>query len=189
MSEMRENRRSEILKAACIEFSENGYESTKMEQIAKRVGIGKSTVYEYFSSKNELLKASCQWVFSNILSDVTILMQKDIPFCEKVTTYIKYVCNTLNSIGNGMIILYGKTDSVQIIRSNAHEFHNKLVNVIEKAVKKAQQNGEIRDDISALSIAKIITFMPSPIVCDEIQKGHNKALDDMISILIHGFSK
>ena len=47
MSETRENRRLEILKSACTEFSENGYDSAKMEQIARRVGIGKSTIYEY----------------------------------------------------------------------------------------------------------------------------------------------
>ena len=189
MSEMRENRRSEILKAACIEFSENGYESAKMEQIAKRAGIGKSTVYEYFSSKNELLIASCEWGFGNILSYVTVLMQEDMSFCEKVATYIKYACDILNSIGNGMIILYGKSDSAQIVRSSVHQFHSKLVNIIEKAAETAKENGEIRDDISTRSIANIIAFMPSPVVCQELEKGHNNLLDDMISILIHGFAK
>ena len=80
MSETRENRRSEILKAACTEFSENGYDSTKMEQIAKRVGIGKSTIYEYFPSKNELLKASCEWIFGTILCDVDNIMHNSIKY-------------------------------------------------------------------------------------------------------------
>lgn len=189
MSEIRENRRSEILKAACTEFSEKGYDSTKMEQIAKRVGIGKSTIYEYFPSKHELLKASCEWIFDNILSNVADLMKKDISFKEKVVTYIKYICEILNSIGNGMIVLYGKTDSVQVIKSNANLFHVKLLDIIEQAVCIAVENGEIRQDIKPRNIAKIITFMPSPIVCEEIKKGQDSALDDMIAILIDGFSK
>ena len=189
MSESRENRRSEILKAACKEFSENGYDSTKMEQIAKRVGIGKSTIYEYFPSKNELLKASCEWIFDNILFDVANLMKENIPFAEKITRYIKYICEILNSVGNGMIILYGKTDSVQILKNNVNMFHVKLLDIIEQAVCMATENGEVRQDIKSRNVAKIITFMPSPIVCEEIKKGNSDAIDDMISILINGFSK
>lgn len=189
MSETRENRRLEILKSACTEFSENGYDSAKMEQIAKRVGIGKSTIYEYFPSKNELLKASCEWIFDSILCDVNDIMQNDICFKNKVIDYIKYACNVLNSIGSGIMILYGKSDSVQIIRTNANMFHMKLLDIIEKAVFTATQNGEIRENINPRNIAKIITFLPSPILCDEIKKNGNAALDDIISILIYGFAK
>lgn len=189
MSEIKEGRRYEILKAACTEFSENGYESTKMEQIAKRAGIGKSTIYEYFSSKTELLQASCKWIFGNILCDVNDLMQKDICFKNKVINYIKYACDVLNSIGNGMMILYGKTDSVQIIRSSANVFHVKLLDIIEQSVYTAVKNGEVRDDINPRNIAKIITFMPSPILCEEIEKSGDNAINDIISILIHGFAK
>lgn len=189
MSETRENRRSEILKAACTEFSENGYDSTKMEQIAKRVGIGKSTIYEYFPSKNELLKASCEWIFGTILCDVDNIMQKDICFKDKVINYIKHACDILSSIGSGMMILYGKSDSVQIIRSNAGMFHMKLLDIIEKAVFKAVQNGEIRENINPRNIAKIITFLPSPILCEEIKNNGDAALDDIISILIYGLAK
>ena len=44
----RARRRKEILKAATEEFSQHGFEGTRVEAVAKRAGIGKSTVYEYY---------------------------------------------------------------------------------------------------------------------------------------------
>lgn len=190
MSETRENRRSAILKAACIEFCENGFECTKMEQIAKRAGIGKSTVYEYFSSKNELLQASCDWIFKNIQHDVEKIMQSETPFKQKVRDYIDYICNLLTSIGNGISVFYSSSDSTQqIIRNIVYSFHTMLCQTIQTAAEQAMQNGEIRNDISPKSIAKIITFTPSPIFCEEIKNDKENILDDILNLLYSGFCK
>jgi AcrR family transcriptional regulator len=49
-------RRDQILQAASEVISENGYERSSVDQIAKRAGLSRSTVYEYFPSKDEILK-------------------------------------------------------------------------------------------------------------------------------------
>jgi AcrR family transcriptional regulator len=47
-------RPEEILAAARIEFHDNPFGSVTMEQIAKRAGVAKGTIYLYFSDKDEL---------------------------------------------------------------------------------------------------------------------------------------
>jgi len=47
-------KRLEILRAAMQVFAEQGVSKVKMSDIACRAGIGKGTLYEYFSSKEEL---------------------------------------------------------------------------------------------------------------------------------------
>lgn len=54
------NRRQEILQNAFRLFSERGYVETKMADIAEACGIAKATMYEYFSSKEELASAWCR---------------------------------------------------------------------------------------------------------------------------------
>ncbi|MCP5060663.1 MAG: TetR/AcrR family transcriptional regulator [bacterium] len=49
-------RRDQILKGAREVISENGFERSSVDQIAKRAGLSRSTVYEYFPSKDEILK-------------------------------------------------------------------------------------------------------------------------------------
>ena len=65
-----ENRRSAILHAACKEFSEKGFAGAKIEEIARQVGIGKSTVYEYFPSKTDLLEQAADWMIGRVDVDV-----------------------------------------------------------------------------------------------------------------------
>jgi AcrR family transcriptional regulator len=48
----------EIARAAFTVFSKNGYALAGVEQIAIEAGIGKSTVYEYYKTKEELFLAA-----------------------------------------------------------------------------------------------------------------------------------
>lgn len=52
-----EERRSEIVAAACKLFLSQGYDSTTMQDVMRHLGIAKGTIYHYFASKEELLEA------------------------------------------------------------------------------------------------------------------------------------
>ncbi len=51
----RGDKRPRLVRAATAVFAEKGYAATRVSDIAERAGIGKGTVYEYFTSK----KSSC----------------------------------------------------------------------------------------------------------------------------------
>ena len=51
------NKKEQILHAALEVFAKQGLQKGKIADIAEKAGIGKGTVYEYFSSKEEIFKA------------------------------------------------------------------------------------------------------------------------------------
>jgi AcrR family transcriptional regulator len=53
--EIREARREDIEQAALKCFASNGYHATTISHIAKEAGISKGLMYNYFTSKDELL--------------------------------------------------------------------------------------------------------------------------------------
>ncbi len=53
----KERKRSEILEAAMTVFAKKGFHRSKMEEVAVAAKIGKGTIYEYFTSKRQLLQA------------------------------------------------------------------------------------------------------------------------------------
>jgi AcrR family transcriptional regulator len=53
---IRQNTRELIVETALRVFAENGFETTTVEQVTNEAGISKGLVYNYFSSKEELLK-------------------------------------------------------------------------------------------------------------------------------------
>ncbi|MDR2157631.1 MAG: TetR/AcrR family transcriptional regulator [Clostridiales Family XIII bacterium] len=60
MKETRQYKRERILEAAFRIFIEQGYARAKMSAIAKRAGFGKSTLYDYFESKDEIFEEILQ---------------------------------------------------------------------------------------------------------------------------------
>jgi AcrR family transcriptional regulator len=61
-----------LVEAASAVFAEKGYASTRVADIAERAGVGKGTVYEYFSSKEELLFA----VFEMTNAEISVRMDE-----------------------------------------------------------------------------------------------------------------
>ncbi|XXJ17963.1 TetR/AcrR family transcriptional regulator [Desulfovibrio caledoniensis] len=60
MEAKRERNRSEILRAAREVFRSEGYVGAGMDEIARRSGMTKQTVYRYFDSKEALFQASLE---------------------------------------------------------------------------------------------------------------------------------
>ena len=56
----KEARPAELLEAALRLFVEKGFAATRSEEVAKAAGVSKGTLYLYFPSKEELLKAVIQ---------------------------------------------------------------------------------------------------------------------------------
>ncbi|HET6521423.1 MAG TPA: TetR/AcrR family transcriptional regulator [Geminicoccaceae bacterium] len=52
----KEARPAEILGAALEEFAANGYAATRLDDVARRAGVSKGTIYLYFDDKEALFK-------------------------------------------------------------------------------------------------------------------------------------
>lgn len=54
--EIREETRSKILHDSMLYFARNGFAGTKIGDLARYIGIGQGTLYQYFKSKEELFE-------------------------------------------------------------------------------------------------------------------------------------
>jgi AcrR family transcriptional regulator len=59
-SSRRSDKAREIARAALDYFTRKGFQGTRLENIAAGAGIGKSTIYEYYKSKEELFRAAVE---------------------------------------------------------------------------------------------------------------------------------
>lgn len=56
----KEARPGEIIEAGLLEFAKNGYAATRLDDVAKRAGVAKGTIYRYFDDKQALFLAAVQ---------------------------------------------------------------------------------------------------------------------------------
>ena len=71
-----------ILAAAREIFGEKGYHSTTSEEIAKRAGVGKGTIYQYFESKHDIFLQMHIQYLQQYSENVSALIHEDSTFEE-----------------------------------------------------------------------------------------------------------
>ncbi len=70
----KEARPAEILDAAVGVFAEKGFAAARMDDIARRAGVTKGTIYLYFQSKEDVFKALVQGSIGRQIETVTDAM-------------------------------------------------------------------------------------------------------------------
>ena len=79
----KESRPAEITAAAIEEFSLNGYESTRIIDIARRANISKGLLYLYFKTKEELFKSVIRGFISPRIEELRTSIEESNLSAEK----------------------------------------------------------------------------------------------------------
>lgn len=91
-----EARRQQILVAGHALFLEQGFMVTTIEEIAKRVKIARTTVYEYFNSKDDILIA--------LIEQVILEHPKDLPEGDTKSKLVYLIQSSLDQFQEHKII-------------------------------------------------------------------------------------
>jgi len=74
-----ETRSAAILAAALDEFTARGYEGARLDDIARRAGIAKGTIYLYFADKESLFQELVRSMVSPVLDALEKMRDVDVP--------------------------------------------------------------------------------------------------------------
>jgi AcrR family transcriptional regulator len=72
-------RRDAILRAALEEFSAHGFEAARLDDVARRAGIAKGTIYLYFSDKETLFQELVRAEISPVIATLEQVTHIDAP--------------------------------------------------------------------------------------------------------------
>ena len=72
-------RRDVILAAALDEFSAQGYAAARLDDVAKRAGVAKGTLYLYFHSKEALFQELVRTMLTPVVGSIEALRDADVP--------------------------------------------------------------------------------------------------------------
>jgi len=75
-----------ILDTAVKLFSKNGFEQTSIEELAREAGIGKGTVYSYFQTKRDIVKAFCDDQLEYARNQLAAKTNPETPLLDQLLT-------------------------------------------------------------------------------------------------------
>jgi len=86
---------SRILKAAMTVFSEAGFGSTRVDEIARRAGVNKATIYYHIGNKETLYAEVIHGVIGKIADAMAVGMQDSQSPEEKIKTYVRNIIHAI----------------------------------------------------------------------------------------------
>jgi TetR/AcrR family fatty acid metabolism transcriptional regulator len=138
-----------ILDAAVEVIAENGYFQSPVSAIAARAGVADGTVYLYFKSKDEVLRAAIDTTLSRFYRQVDEAFQTMHGAREQLE-YIARLHLESASVNRSMAILMQTEmrQSARFIAEFSHKHLVRYIQVVREVVRRGQQEGIFRADVS-----------------------------------------
>ena len=141
-------RRAAILAAALDEFSARGFVATRLEDVARRAGIAKGTIYLYFRDKETLFAELIRSSLVPLVAGVEAA-PRDLPlrmFAELfIELFVKEIYGTRRRDVIRLIITEGPRFP-QLAEVYYREVIKRATAAVRAIVQRAIERGEIRSD-------------------------------------------
>ena len=140
---------------ATLSLIENNYQLTgiKVGDIAKEANIGKGTIYQYFTSKEEVISEAIAYMIKEWIQDLEDMMDENQGFEKNFRRILRNIFPMMDKkhqVFMGFMML-GKSsensmDSLhKLMEKNNEEIQKKLLHLYEKIVDQSLKEGIIKE--------------------------------------------
>jgi len=193
-------RPEEILQAALEVFTDRGFAATKLEDVARRAGVTKGTIYLYYENKEALFKALVRGTIVPVIAKGEALAHshtgtaRDL-FEQLVREYFRLVGDTqLSGIPRLMIAEAGNFP--ELARFYYEEVvtrgHNLMAGVLERGMKAGEfrrVNVAVATKLAMAPLMHAVVARKAFAACMPEGFDVAKYLDTHIDLYLHGISK
>lgn len=143
-----EDRPREICAAALEVFAEKGFASAKLDEIAKRAGVSKGTLYLYFADKEQLFRAVIRdAVVPNVERLRAALIQAGLPFSDLLRLFFSNFVDVTARIPIGAVakmVISESGNFPELAKVWHDEVVSKALGTMTALIEMAQAKGEVR---------------------------------------------
>ncbi|HHY41357.1 MAG TPA: TetR/AcrR family transcriptional regulator [Thermoanaerobacterales bacterium] len=179
-------KKKNICKAAFELFSTFGVQKTNIAQIAKKANVSQVTIYNYFGSKENLLKESIKDFLEEKLKQYESLLEEELTFLEIIEKIVFDKSESVKMMNYEFIqtLLSTYKDMQQFIDDF---YKNRAIPLMIRLIDKGRREGYINKDISNEAFLFYITIFTRAISQhDLISKLPKSAMQDLSSLFFYG---
>ena len=143
-----EDRPREICAAALEVFAEKGFAAARLDEIARRAGVSKGTLYLYFKDKEDLFRAVVRdAIVPNVAAITEAISTMRAPFADVVRMFLAGFAEREARLPLGAVakMVIGESRNFpELARVWHDEVASKAIGGLAAFVKGAQERGEVR---------------------------------------------
>jgi AcrR family transcriptional regulator len=179
----KDDRPAEIISAAIDVFAEKGFAAAKLDDVAKRAGIAKGTLYRYFETKDEMFRAV---VREALAANLQAVEQASLVFEGTLGEFVPMLLSrAADRLGDPRFpgiarMVFTESRTFPDLASVWHdELVTRMLALIEGVISKAQARGEVRPGDPKLYAFSILGPIVTAVLFHEVFGGSRSSSPDL----------
>lgn len=189
----KDRKREKIISAAGRVFGRYGFKDARMEKISEEAGMGKSSLYYYFLSKEELFEAVVEREAEHLKNEI-ILATRDI--ADPYKRMKKYVIARMKAF-NESINLYtavktNYVDHLPFIDKVRAKYDKEEMKMVESILKDGVRNNRfklVNTELATVAIVTAIKGLEYNIVIRDGPDKLEQQVEQLLMFLFYGIVK
>lgn len=187
-----EERKDQILDAASEVFAEKGVHETRMDDIVKKSGLSKGTLYWYFNSKDEIVLNIFERIFSREFEELENMLNASESASDRLLYFADRASEDVKRMLRLMPLAYefmGWAFRKKFVQDAFKLYINKFMNILVPVIQQGIDTGEFRDidpQSAAVTLGAIFEGTILLWVYDNSLVDTDKQIKDGIVLLLEG---
>ncbi len=185
--------RENILKIAREIFSKYGFKKTTLDDIANAVRKGKSSLYYYFKSKEDLFQAVIMKEVEILGHELEIVINRNTDPVDKLRDYILTKMATFRNLANFYHAIENDVTAVGFIDEVKMKYEQDEIRMIKRILIEGVRKNEfeIYDfNLAAIGITTAIKGLEMPLAAGNYSDVNlDRSVDIILKIMCYGIMK
>jgi len=154
-----EERRGQILRAAVKLFSDKGYYTTTISQIAREAGVSTGLIYQYFGDKDDVLLLSLKLVLETYEREIPPRLEGIRHPVERLCMALWAYCTIVDGLREATVLAYRSTKSLRADRRALVKQEELRTNrLLQACLRACIDGGYMREVNEYLLVYQFVNF-------------------------------
>jgi len=187
-----EFRKKVIISAGQI-FSRYGFKKTTMDEIAKALKMGKSSIYYYFKSKEEIFEAVVLYEANILRNELTTSIKSVESPVDKMKNYVFVRMKSFEKLSNYYNAIFDKNldhyDFIEKIRSKYDREELAILRLILYHGARKKVFNVVNSEYTALAVQTSLKGLEVPLFWKKREVNIEERLNGILEVLFNGILK
>jgi AcrR family transcriptional regulator len=189
----KEKFRKKIIITAGEIFSHYGFKKTTMDEIAKALKMGKSSIYYYFSSKEEIFEAVVMYEANVLRNELTTAIKAVESPIEKLRNYVFVRMKSFEKLSNYYNAIFDKNldhfDFIETVRSKYDREELAIIRLLLFHGTRKKVFNVKNSEYTALAIQTTLKGFEVPLFWKKKEVNIEDRLNVTLDVLFNGILK
>ncbi len=189
-----EERKNQILEAAVAVFAQQGFQETRMDDIAQRAGLSKGALYLYYKSKDAIIAALLQYFFSLEKQHLQTLLavpdqrtarEQILVLTQQLTATMKWMV-ALRPLAFEFYSIAGRQKEVrQFLQDYYQDYRGELAALIQRGIEQGEFR-EVNPEAVATTLVALYEGLALLFFVDPQAASWTQQIETSVQLLLAG---